>query len=128
MLIRDIRFWFRKNYISIAKAVVLLAFFTGVSCLLFFYLLHFCQTSPTYAIILQYTPWAVLIIGLMLSYFFNRSKVFFLLLIMIMVQVVIEKVPTAGMNDYYFNLEGIIGVLYLVIPLNLIIFFLKREE
>ncbi len=125
VIISNFRYWVKKKYINIAKGTLLLVLNSVVVYYLFHYLLEFSQLSSTYAVILQYTPWAVLVIGIILSYFFNSSRIFFILLLILMMQINIEKVPTVS-NHIQFG--AIIGALYLLLPLNLMAFSFFKER
>jgi len=80
---------------------------------------------------MEYISYITFIIGFGLSYFFNSSKVFFILLIMGFLQIIDSQWVTQYIfRDINFQLYNkiIINAIYIFIPINLIFFSFFRER
>ena len=103
---------------------------SGLIYLSFFYFLSYRDIANMYRT-MEYISYITFIIGFGLSYFFNSSKVFFILLIMGFLQIIDSQWVTQYIfRDINFKIYNkiIINAIYIFIPINLIFFSFFRER
>ena len=103
---------------------------SGLIYLSFFYFLSYKNIVKMYRT-MEYISYITFIIGFGLSYFFNSSKVFFILLIMGFLQIIDSQWVTQYIfRDINFKIYNkiIINAIYIFIPINLIFFSFFRER
>ncbi len=103
----------------VIETVLTLMLSFGIVYVSYVYLLRLYHLGETYAVIIEFMPYILLIVGLVLSYFFNSSKTFFIFLIMLLIQSALQL-------DYYS--EVVFWLIYLLIPFNLLVFSFLREQ
>ena len=101
------------------ETVLTLMLSLGIVYVAYVYLLKLYHLGETYAVIIKFMPYILLIVGLVLSYFFNSSKTFFIFLIMLLIQSALQL-------DYYS--EVFFWLTYLLIPFNLLVFSFLSEQ
>lgn len=100
----------RKLYIFLTPGAVLLAAFFFYSC--FTLLPPYMRENAAYA------PWLIFTAGLFLSSHFNRSRPFFVLLMLILAYWGMDRFPT----------QRLFSAISMLLPLNMTIFCFMREK
>jgi len=83
---------------------------------------------PTTAkVVIWYGSYAVFVVCMILSWWFNRSRVFFTVLTMALFQLVLADYVPAGMDEYFYN-SAVFSLAAIVIPLNILVFSILKER
>ena len=111
---------------STTKALISLA----VNCLLLIIALFsfkWLEAPPTIKVISQYIAYVFFTMGIFFGWWFNRSRVFFCSLTLMLSQMILMHYLPYGMdaNDYYSTVLTIVSV---YIPLNILVFSVQRER
>ena len=115
---------------KILRYILFLLLNSGIIYISFHYLIKYRHTMNI-KMIIKYAPYIIFCIGLLLSYFFKTSKLFFLLVIMVMIKIVANE----AIYQYFFASINIkiyknllFNLLYILMPINIIIFSLFKER
>lgn len=103
----------------------------AINCLLFiiayFALSWLKNAAPTIKMLLQYIAYFFFVMGIFFGWWFNRSRVLFCSLTLMLSQAVLLHYLPAGMNrDVYAHM--ILTIISVYIPLNLLVFSILRER
>ena len=109
-----------KKLLPLAIPLVILA-----AAQMFF--LKTVQISPALHPLINYSSFAVFSIGLILSYWFNRSRVFFVIVILAQGQLALA-VPGSGWAARHFSPEAVYSAASVLLPANLLFFSLLKER
>lgn len=113
-----------KHLTSLAKWLTLPIIILGIS---YIFLMASDQMSPIGETIIRYAPYVLLSIAMILSSWFNKSRIFFVTIILTVSLIVLSSV--VDLNGWSSIQEESIGVwIALLIPLNIIFFSLLKER
>lgn len=112
---------------AIPKRLLPLAFPAGLiilGCLLF---LNLGKISPSTQVIFKYSSYAFFLLSLVLSYWFNRSRIFFVVLYLVLAQFTLTELTPPGL-DRGMYLHSVYTATSLLIPVNLLAFSMAGER
>lgn len=111
----------------IAKKLLPLAIPLGILATAQVFFLRAGQIPPALHPLINYSSFALFAIGLVLSYWFNRSRVFFVIVILAMAQLALA-IPGSGWAARHFSPGAVYSAASVLLPANLLVFSLLRER
>ncbi len=112
-----------KNIRSLLLSLVLP---TGILIVALLTYLNLHSLSPTLWIILPYAPYGIFLLGMGLALWFNRSRIFFALLIFEILFATFSYVISTDSSIFLTN--TLLTVTGLLLPLNLLLFSILKER
>lgn len=103
----------------------------AMNCLLFiivYFALRWLKAAPnSIKVLSQYISYILFIVGMFFGWWFNRSRVFFCALTLMLCQLVLLNYVPKGMDKLeYYNM--ILSVTMVFIPLNILVFSIQKER
>ncbi|MHB8919348.1 MAG: GGDEF domain-containing protein [Desulfocucumaceae bacterium] len=111
----------------ITKKLLPLAIPLGIVAAAQVFFLRAGQIPPALHPLINYSSFALFTIGLVLSYWFNRSRVFFVIVILALGQLALA-VPGSGWAARHFSPGAVYSAASVLLPANLLFFSLLKER
>lgn len=110
-----------------ARALISLALNCLLLVIVYFASRWLKAAPPTVKVLSQYASYTLFAVGMFFGWWFNRSRVFFCLLTLMLCQLVLMSYIPQGLDktEYYNMLLSIVSV---YVPLNILVFSIQRER
>jgi len=110
-----------------ARALVSLTLNCVLLIIVYFALRWLEAVPPSIKVILQYISYVLFTIGMFFGWWFNRSRIFFCALTLMLCQLVLLNYVPHGMDktEYY---DMILSITAVFIPLNILVFSIQKER
>lgn len=112
---------------SILKILIPITLPIVLLILSFMILIKVPELSGTLQTVIHYVSYALFLIGMVLSYCFNKSRGFFIILTLFISQILLMEY-TPSQIDLAFYFHSVFAVISVMVPMNLFIFSIIKER
>lgn len=124
-------YFFSKERINKVNKTIKAFISLGMNCLLLtiaYFISEWLKAAPpTVKVISQYTSYVLFAVSMFFGWWFNRSRVFFCSLTLMLCQIVLMHYAPQGMDKTEYH-NMILSIISVYIPLNILFFSTQRER